>query len=39
MLKHFAASLSPSRPCFEVVEGIDLGKRDMEKRIRAFAER
>ena len=23
---------------FEVVEGIDLGKRDMEKRIRAFAE-
>ena len=22
---------------FEVVEGIDLGKRDMEKRIRAFA--
>jgi len=23
---------------FEVVEGIDLGKRDMEKRIRAFAD-
>ena len=23
---------------FDVVEGIDLGKRDMEKRIRAFAE-
>jgi uncharacterized caspase-like protein len=23
---------------FEVVEGVDLGKRDMEKRIRAFAE-
>jgi uncharacterized caspase-like protein len=23
---------------FEVIEGIDLGKRDMEKRIRAFAE-